>query len=87
MGEFDFQLGLRFILLELQLYSRCHPALFKPHIILDYFEMKLVIAQQLDLTMEAMNRQQQLLVTRQQELVTNKFNFTPVPIYDHRSSN
>jgi len=88
MDEFDFLLDLRFILFELQLYSHCLSALFKPHIILDYFEMKVVIAQQLDLAMEAKNRlQQQLLATRQQELVTDKFNFIQVPIFDHRSRN
>jgi len=66
MDGFNFQLGLRFIQLELQLCCLCQAEAFGVSIIvLYYFEKRIVVIVQLDFTMEAINRLLQLLATRQ----------------------
>jgi hypothetical protein len=65
MDEFNFQLGLRFIQLELQLYCLSQVEAFELDIVLYYFEKRIVVIIQLDFIMEAMNRLLQLLATRQ----------------------
>ena len=85
MDGFNFRLGLRFIQHELRLCCLCQAEAFELGIIVHYYFEKMIVAiAQLDFTMEAMNRLLQLLVTRQQQLVINRFNFTRVPIYDRQ---